>query len=376
MKPVLRPFRPVKPGEILQEELEVRNWTQADLAEILGRPVQAINEIIAGKKAITPDTALALSEALGTSPEYWLNLESAYRLDLLHKRQSGRDDIARRSRLYTIAPVKELIKRRWIDVPDPSELDRLEQEICRFFGISSPDEDHRLPFAARTTSREDVPNPFQIAWICQVRDVACRLRPKTFSQQRLERKIQDLPHLSVSEEETQKLPKILAALGIRFVIVEHLPHTLIDGAALWLDNQSPVVAVSLRYDRVDGFWFTLMHELAHILRGDSKQDALLLDNALVGKDAEPSENKSEREARADRMAGEWLIPQQAVEAFVRGTHRYFSRKAILSFAAENGVHPGIVVGRLQHMGEVPWTHHRNLLSKIRHVFAEEGTLRV
>ena len=158
MKPVLRPFRPVKPGEILQEELEVRNWTQADLAEILGRPVQAINEIISGKKAITPDTALALSEALGTSPEYWLNLESAYRLDVLHKRQSSRDDIARRSRLYTIAPVKELIKRRWIDVPDPSDLDRLEQEVCRFLGISSPDADPRLPFAARTTHKEDSPS--------------------------------------------------------------------------------------------------------------------------------------------------------------------------------------------------------------------------
>src|SRR5215813_9343969 len=132
MKPALRPFRPVKPGEILQEELEAREWTQADLAEILGRPVQAINEIIVGKKAITPDTALALSQALGTSPEYWLNLESAYRLDLLHERRSSGSEISRRSRLYSIAPVKELMKRRWIDVSTPFDLDRLEQEVCRF----------------------------------------------------------------------------------------------------------------------------------------------------------------------------------------------------------------------------------------------------
>ncbi|MFQ5853975.1 MAG: HigA family addiction module antitoxin, partial [Candidatus Binatia bacterium] len=115
MKPALRPFRPIRPGEILQEELDTRRWTQADLAEILGRPVQAINEIITGKKAITPDTALALSLALGTSPKYWLNQESAYRLDLLHERRSNGEDIARRSRLYTVTPVKELIKRRWID---------------------------------------------------------------------------------------------------------------------------------------------------------------------------------------------------------------------------------------------------------------------
>ncbi len=77
------PFRPVKPGEILQEELEVRGWTPPDLAEILGQPVQTINEILEGKRAVTSDLALLLSKALGTSPDYWLNLESAYQLDLL-----------------------------------------------------------------------------------------------------------------------------------------------------------------------------------------------------------------------------------------------------------------------------------------------------
>lgn len=371
MRPALRPFRPVKPGEILQEELEAREWTQADLAEILGRPVQAINEIIAGKKAITPDTALALSQALGTSPEYWLNLESAYRLDLLHERRSSGDDIARRSRLYSIAPVKELIKRKWLDVPNPSNLDRLEQEVCRFLEISSLKEPPQIPFAARATNREDSPPPSQIAWICRVKDLASKMRVKKFSAQQLEKTIRELPRLSVSDRETQKLRDILPSLGVRFIIVEHLPNTRIDGAALWLDDQSPVVAVSLRYDRLDGFWFTLMHELAHIIRSDAKQDSWMLDNALVGKDAEPTKGKSKPEAEADKLASEWLLPKQALEVFVRRTRPYFSRSTILNFASEAGVHPGIVVGRLQHRGEIPWTHHRNLLSKIRHVFAGE-----
>lgn len=68
------------PGEFIKDELEARNWTQADLAEILGRPLQAVNEIIAGKKTITPETARALGDALGAAPELWLNLENAYRL--------------------------------------------------------------------------------------------------------------------------------------------------------------------------------------------------------------------------------------------------------------------------------------------------------
>jgi len=369
MKPPLRPFRPVKPGEILQEELEAREWTQADLAEVIDRPVQAVNEIIAGKKAITPDTALALSQALGTSPEYWLNLEAAYRLDLLHERRSSGSAISRRSRLYSIAPVKELMKRRWIDVSTPFDLDRLEQAVCRFLKIASPDEAPRIPFAARAVHREGSSSTTQIAWACRVQEVATQMRAKTFSVHRVEEQIRILPRLSVSNEETRKLREMLADLGIRFVIVEHLPNSRIDGAALWLDDHSPVVAVSLRYDRVDWFWFTLMHELAHIVRGDAKLHAWMFDDALVGKDAEPTESKSEREAKTDKMASEWLIPQRTLEGFARRTRPYFSRNAILNFSAEVGVHPGIVVGRLQQMGEVPWTHHRNLLSGIRHVLA-------
>jgi HTH-type transcriptional regulator / antitoxin HigA len=372
INPPLRPFRPVKPGEILQEELEAREWTQTDLAEVIDRPVQAVNEIIAGKKAITPDTALALSQALGTSPEYWLNLESAYRLDLLHERRSSGSEISRRSRLYSIAPMKELMKRHWIDVSTPTDLDRLEQEVCRFLKIPSPGETPRIPFAARAVHREGSFSTTQIAWACRVQEVATQVRAKAFSAQRVEEQIRILPRLSISNEETRKLQDILADLGIRFVIVEHLPNSRIDGAALWLDDHSPVVAVSLRYDRVDWFWFTLMHELAHIVRGDAKLHAWMFDDALVGKDAEPTKSKSEREAKADKMAGEWLIPQRTLEDFARRTRPYFSRTAILHFSAEVSVHPGIIVGRLQHMGEVPWTHHRNLLSGIRHVFAKGG----
>jgi addiction module HigA family antidote len=80
----LRPFRPVKPGEILQEGLDARGWTQADLAEIFDQPIQVIDAIIIGERAIMSNTPMTLSRALRTSPKYWLNLESAYRLDLLH----------------------------------------------------------------------------------------------------------------------------------------------------------------------------------------------------------------------------------------------------------------------------------------------------
>ena len=65
------------PGDFIREEIEARGWTQADFAKILGRPLQSVNAMINGKKTITPQTAVELAAALGTSPEFWLNLEAA-----------------------------------------------------------------------------------------------------------------------------------------------------------------------------------------------------------------------------------------------------------------------------------------------------------
>ncbi len=87
------PARAVPPGRILRRELEARGWTQKDLAEILGRPAQAITEIVRGTKQIMPDTAVALAAAFGTSPEFWSNLEANYRfaLDRQHSSIRRRD---------------------------------------------------------------------------------------------------------------------------------------------------------------------------------------------------------------------------------------------------------------------------------------------
>jgi HTH-type transcriptional regulator/antitoxin HigA len=84
-----RPFRPVSPGEILRDELGARGWTQKELARKIGRPVQAVSEIANARKQITADTALSLADVFGTSPEFWMNLETNYRLDLARRRRAA-----------------------------------------------------------------------------------------------------------------------------------------------------------------------------------------------------------------------------------------------------------------------------------------------
>jgi len=85
-----RPFRPVSPGEILRDELAARGWSQKELAEKISRPYQAVNEIIRGRKQITAATALALSSVLGTSAEFWMTLESNFRLDIARREMRQR----------------------------------------------------------------------------------------------------------------------------------------------------------------------------------------------------------------------------------------------------------------------------------------------
>ncbi|QOY90734.1 HigA family addiction module antitoxin [Paludibaculum fermentans] len=363
----LRPFTPVSPGEILAEEIEALGWSQSDMAAVVGRPVQAINEIIAGRKAITPETAVALSQALGTSAEYWLTLEASYRLDLLHARGgSPTGDVERRARLFSKVPIKELIRLGWIQA-DLNDLEQAEKAVCRFLEIGSIGEEPKLPFAARKAAIQAPHTAPQIAWVCQVRHTARTIKVAKYTRDRLAATAPTLARLSASEVETRRVPAVLADLGVRFVAVPPLAGTKVDGATVWLDGESPVVAVSFRYDRADWFWFTLMHELAHVLAGDGHR-LPLIDLSLVGVDAVDGD-VSAMEARANRTAANWLVPADEMKAFLRETKPYLGRDAIMRFAARMGVNPAIVVGQLQKRGEIPYTHHRSMLAKVRHLFS-------
>src|SRR5947208_14397392 len=115
------------PREFIREEIEARGWSQGDLAQIMDRPLRVINELIAGKKQITPETARGLSKAFGDDdPLYWMNLDSAYRLA---STAPADEAVSRRAKLYSLFPVREMTKRKWIEPSD--NLDVIEHRVCR-----------------------------------------------------------------------------------------------------------------------------------------------------------------------------------------------------------------------------------------------------
>lgn len=368
MNSKLRPYRPISPGEILKEELEARDWTQRDFAEIIGRPVQVVSEIISGKKAITPETAILFGEAFGTSAELWLNLESSYRLDLLHQKQQKLDLVSRKAELYSRAPIKELIKLGWIQASE--SIDELKEEVLNFLGIIDLNEKSPLIAKFCRTFKGNFDSPSLEAWVRMAVIEASRKSCLDFNRRKLKRAIPALISLSADETLTSQVPQKLSELGVRMVFVPHLPKTKVDGAAFWLDKNSPVIALSLRLNRVDNFWFTLMHEIAHILEGYHNEKPYMDTDLLKPRDSLISDKpQDEDEKQANKMARDWLIPQEQFDLFVANTNRYFSRKMVLDLAKELGIHPAIVVGRLQYEERIPYTNLRNLLGKSREIFS-------
>lgn len=352
------------PGEYIREFLEGRGWTQDDLAEILGRPSQLVSEIVLGKRGVTPETAKGLAEAFGTSPQLWLNLDAGWQL---YKARSTQPDpaIALRARIYSKGPIKEMVKRGWIELSSNPEV--LEQRVLDFYQIKGLDDSPPVVLAAaRMSTSYDVLTPAQQSWMCRAKHLGQALSVSSkFDSKRMDDLIAKLRAYFTHPEEIRHVPDMLAEFGIRFLVIEHLQKTKIDGACLWLDENSPVITVSLRYDRIDYFWFTLMHELGHAARGDGCRNAFLaLDVCLVGEHSLTREEKPDFEISADEFAEEALIPQDKLDDFISRKGPLFSERDILGFASLHEVHPGLVVGQL-HYREKKYSKFRRLLIKMR-----------
>ncbi len=353
------------PGIFLEEELDARGWSQIDLAEILGKSSTDINLIIKGKRSITPEMAIALGDAFDTGAEFWMNLETQYQLANATYKQT---DVSLKAKLYDKFPVREMIKRGWIE--SSSNIEVLRSRFCEFFETPDLESIHDFNYAARkSTSYIDFNNTAQDAWLFRARKLAkASLTQNKFTLARLKTCFDKLRLLLHEAEEIRHIPKIMSEAGIRLVIVESMPKSKIDGATFWLDDDSPVIVLSLRFDRIDNFWFTLLHELSHVKNGEGKDEAIV-DNDLLSENSNSIE-RPEFEKRADKDAAEFCISSDILENFILRTHPYYLEAKVRGFALVNKIHVGIVVGQLHHKHiatgrGLPITHHRKLLVKVR-----------
>ena len=351
-----RPAEVFPPGDFIRDELEARGWTQADLAKIMGRPLSLVNLIISGKRGITAETACELSNAFDTSAEFWLNLESAYKLS---KVVVPMTEIREMASLYATAPIKEMEQRGWIGKTESA--DELRKEVARFYSTVNLD---AFKVAARASTIQGIITDAQLAWCVKCLDLALSVKAQPYVEKNAQDCEKSLRGLAAHPEGVSRISATLASFGIRLVVVEHLKGTKIDGAALWLGDgwDKPVIALSARFDRIDWLWHTLLHEFSHIKHRDS---VALIDVDMLGDESKNS-SVQDVENRANAEAASILIPRATLDSFIKRKHPCYSKQSIIQFAHLNKIHPGIIVGQLHHRNNT-YSTNREMLVKIRDI---------
>ncbi|MBY6709090.1 MULTISPECIES: XRE family transcriptional regulator [unclassified Rhodococcus (in: high G+C Gram-positive bacteria)] len=339
----LLPIDQTPVGELLGRELESRGWSQADFATVIDRPTQFVSEIVTGKKEITRESAAQIGAALGQSPEFWLRLQDQYLLarQATNKAtQAKLGDVRRRARLNELAPIQILQKRK---ILTGSTLDELEAEVSSLFGLTSIDSQPEIAAAAKRANAGEGITMLQQAWLACVRKQARTLPPQgEYSPEMLAKLAASLPRLVRTAEDFAALPERLRDAGVRLVYVEALPGAKIDGCAMFVDGY-PVIGVSGRGKRLDKVLFTLLHEIAHILRGH-------VDDGPIVEDLDDSHaQESNREREANDSAGTWIFP---------GGHPVVPSRINAPWVEQTATKLGlariVLIGQLQKRGRLDW----------------------
>jgi HTH-type transcriptional regulator / antitoxin HigA len=350
---------PLSPAMALQIELTKRGWNQTEFADIIGRPGRLVSEILSSKRSITPETAKEFAAALNTTPQYWIELEASYQLSKLAPVSV---DVGRKARLRERFPVREMIKRNWIRNSDKH--DELESFVLKFFNISNLDDQVVFDHAARRNYSNALTSS-QEAWLFRVHQLASALNVPKYSETRLREGLSRLELLMTEPEEIRHVPTILSECGVRFIVVEPIPGSRIDGVCFWIDkNRSPIIGLSLKGgDQIDRFWFNLRHEIEHVLRGDGR-DAAIIDTF---EDAPLVE--SEAEMAANIAAADFCVPVAKMKDFYARHHPIYTEKSLIGFSKIVRRHPGIVAGQLQKRLD-RWDLFKKYQVKVRHILTQ------
>jgi addiction module HigA family antidote len=343
-----------KPGEVLEEYLAAAGMTKAELATRCGRPMKTISEIIHGKAAITPETALQLERVLGRPAALWQNLEANYRLHLAERGE--RDDLANHVAWAKTFPVRELLARG--DIEQPQDDTDLVAKLLRFFGVGTVDGwnasfgDLRVAYR-RSPAFKQAPESVT-AWIRlgerQAEEIACA----PFNKDQFKSALAEIRTLTGKSfpRVQERVVELCAAAGVAVAFTPELPKTHLSGIARWLSKDKALIQLSLRHKTSDHVWFSFFHEAGHILLHGKK--AIFID--------EQGGDRNEIESEANRFARDWLLEPGAFRRFAEVAD--FSEAAIKRFAVQQGVAPGIVVGRLQHDQLIQFSEHYGLKERL------------
>lgn len=261
------------PGETLLETLENLGMSQAELALRTGRPRKTINEIIQGKAAITPETALQLERVLGIPASFWNRREQQYR-ELL-ARQEDRQRAQQWIGWLRELPVKAMIQKGWIQ----EHTDQAEQtlEVLKFFGVASPETwraTWKQEMARFHTSSSPQPNVgVLVVWLRQGERTAAQIDCAPFDARRFRQKLEQLGSLMGKPPDVAapELVRLCASAGVAVTFAPELPNIGRCGAARWLHPDKALIQLSSGYEDTSQLWLAFFHEAGHLLLHQKRQ---------------------------------------------------------------------------------------------------------
>ena len=344
-----KPDYAVPPGWVLREHLESYGISQAEFARRCGRSSKLISDIVAGKAPVEAKTALQFEKVLGVDASIWLGIERDYRLRQMREAEAREADASVDwARGFSVA---ELAKRG--KIRKVTSAGEKVTELLKFFGVASIEawntRYERPAVAYRHSPSYESKKPDLTAWLRLAEIEAETQLLEDYDRSAFMRALKSIRQLTSAEilQALEDVRQLCNEAGVALVMVKPLPGARVSGAAWWLEPRTPVIALSARHKSDDHLWFSLFHEAAHILLHSKKRVFVDWGNGDEG----------DEEAEANDWAARFLVSQTAWQRFVAfGAYR---RHNIQRFAAEQGIAPGIVVGRLQHEGILPWRSRLN-----------------
>ncbi len=330
------PIGPPDPVSAIEFRMDQAGLSRRDLVPHIGSRAK-VSEVLSGKRDITMSMARALHRHLGIPADV-----------LLQERKVFLDDALAYVE-WRQFPLKAMAKARWI--PDEPDLMDRAEEVMR--GMIARAGGPKLAAASQFRKNDHrrinaKTDEYALsAWCWEVlgrandRPPEAPYQPGTVTHELLKAVAQ----LSRLEHGPRLAVELLAQCGIAVQVVPHLPRTYLDGAALRLGDGRPVIGLTIRYDRIDNFWYCLMHELAHVrLHLDADKDDMFVHDHSLRSRKVPHDNSKESEA--DDCAEEALISKAAWDA--SEVSRNPSGMAVMALALDLGIHPAIVAGRVRY----------------------------
>ncbi len=356
------PDKVFPPGFTLKEKLEEMGMSQKEFALRTGKPEKTITAIINGDSAITKETAIKFENVTKIPAHFWISKQTAY--DEYLAREKSKNTIEEALEWAKTFPYAKMAAYGW--VPKTRNLNEKAKNLLTFFRIAQHQAwenifiKQELKVAFRISLSFSQEAPAISAWLQQGYNKALEIEVPKYNRKVFLQNLKKIKKIMAEQPDNffEQLQKLCLQAGVIVLHTPNLPKAPIHGSTRWI-NETPLIQLSARYKQNDRFWFTFFHEAAHILLHGKKYIAL--------ETANTDNHDIEKEKEADEFAENMILNKNQEQEILENLP--LSDEQIIYFAQKFETHPAMIIGRLQHLGYLPYSQGHHFIKPV--IFSED-----